>query len=241
MHPREVAGAVEDGKVRCDHHVVGDDLAVLGFDATRRAGIDLERAGLLEDVAPVAVNLLRDRQQVFPRVKLGLLVETDRAGGVERQRRLIDEGGGETDLLSGRDLVSDRTQVVRRYSVRVRFRPPKVTVDVRFLDSLLHVIDRGLVRIGVLSRLLLAELGNERVVDQSVLGGEFSRRVTGRALDDPIGLDDRDGSSRFLQFDRRGQPGDTAADNRDVDFESVLERAILGRWRRGQPQRLLAR
>jgi hypothetical protein len=63
-------------------------------------------------VAPVALHLFREREQVLARVELRLVREPEGALDRVRKRRLSDELRGETGAASGLDLGLDGRPLV---------------------------------------------------------------------------------------------------------------------------------
>jgi hypothetical protein len=61
-----------------DHDVVGRQVAVLGADRAWEAEPQVARSGLLEHLAAVAVDRLRQRHAELARVELRLVIEANR-------------------------------------------------------------------------------------------------------------------------------------------------------------------
>src|SRR3546814_7326869 len=77
--PGEERAAVEDRNVRRHDHVARRHDTLVGGDAAGRVVAGIEHAGLLEYEASVPGDRLGDRQEVFPRMELRLIVEADGA------------------------------------------------------------------------------------------------------------------------------------------------------------------
>jgi hypothetical protein len=74
-----------------DDDVLGDYVAPIRLDPALHALSDVERAGVLEEVAAVPRDLLGQRQEVLADVELRLVLEADRPLYRERERRFPHE------------------------------------------------------------------------------------------------------------------------------------------------------
>jgi hypothetical protein len=74
-----------------DHDIVGLEYAVIGDHPARMTLLDIQRPRALKDEAPITRDACCEMQEVFTRMKLGLVIEADRTSNRERQPRFRDK------------------------------------------------------------------------------------------------------------------------------------------------------
>jgi len=237
MRLREEEAAIENRQPRGDDHIACRHRSAVGFDAKRRAVAHVDYARQFENVAPVTVDPLRERKEILARVKLSLVVERGRAFHRVRERSLLDEARCQTGASRGRDLLLDPRPLGARLAVDVVRLPLEIAVD-RFLrDEARDQVERALLRRRVNTRSGGVELLLDVRVDGAVGRRDFRRRVSRRAVEDPLRFDNRDRLSGLLQEQRRRDPDDPGSDDRHVDFDLVAQCGVRRLLRRLDPQR----
>ena len=116
---REEEAAVEDRQGARNDDIARAHVAAVSANDARFSLLDVEDTRALEDVVAVAGQRLREREEVFARVELRLVVEAERSGDRERKRCLLDVRGGQPELLFDFDLALDLLDIVARFGVDV--------------------------------------------------------------------------------------------------------------------------
>ena len=143
---RKEEAAVLERKVRGNDDVLGTHDAAIGFDDAGLAVFDVCGDRLLEDVAPLAGNRRRQREQIFPRMELRLVLEPDRRRDPVRKRCLVNERDRKARSLLCFDLGLERRNFLVRPGIDVVGLALEVAVDAVFLDELGDPFEGGLVR-----------------------------------------------------------------------------------------------
>ena len=129
-------------------------------------------------------------------MELGLVVEAHGAGHVPREVDVVDELGVEAGGPRGGDLVAQLVEVARVLRVGEGGAAAEVAVDRALGDAGGDQLEARGVRLGVVARALLAEVGAHLVVDEPVQHRDLGGRVARHAGRDAIGLEHRDRAAR---------------------------------------------
>ncbi len=238
VHPREVHAAVQEREVGRDDHVVGHHhLPLLGLDARRLAVLDVCGLRVLEDVAALTGDLLRDRDEELARVELGLVLDPDRPRHLPRKVGHGREARLEPGAQRGLDLVLDLLAPLLVLRVGERRLAPPVAVDPELLDERGDLRDGRLVGLPVRPGALLAEARRDRLVLDPVQRADLGGGVGGHALGHAAGLEHRHPRPVALQEERRHQTGHPPAENGHVDVDLAVERRVGGLAAGGDPVR----
>lgn len=142
----------------------------MAVDPARLASLQPDDARELVDARAAPRHLLREGEQIAPRVELRLVFHADGAGHRERERCLGGERRVQAGFPRGRDLGTKLIQLVGRLHVGVGGNALELTVDSLPLGQMDDVLDGFLLGPRVQSRglrpLRLAQPG----IDERVLG-----------------------------------------------------------------------
>jgi hypothetical protein len=189
--------------------------------------------GMLEDHPTAVDNRAGERGEVFARMKTCLVAEPNaRPAG---KRHVLREHRVESQLAcQGRLLLERGGQMPGRLpdrGVQIPGHPGKTAVDVQVVDDRVNLCDgrQSCVPHGL--RMIAAKVVHE--AREAHIGDHRQMRggVAGVDLGQPFAFEQRDTGAFERQEIRGSQPGDTAADDHDVDLLIALELGETGQLR----------
>ena len=218
----EVQAPVQERQVRGHHHVIR---------AHPRAARRAQRAGVEPRDPGALVERAAQRRGepvgVLHRVELGLVVEAHRAGDREREIQLLGERRRQAQLARDLGLLAQLSGLRGVLRVRVVRLAAKLAVDPELLGELEDARDPGLVGLAVGARHVHVVLRGQARVREPVERAELRGVVTRRSRRHVPHLQDRHARALALQEQRRREPDDPGAHDRDVDRDVLGERGVL--------------
>jgi hypothetical protein len=199
---REEEPAVEDRQRSRDDDVTCVQIAALRAYDAGRSLFDIQHARAFEDRAVAPVHALRECGEVLARVELRLAVEADCACDRKWERRLVDEGRLQAELLLDLDLPLELLDLVSVLGVDDVRGSPEVAVDAALVDTPRDPFERRLVRVGVDASALVSEALAQLRVRELVSGRDLGSCVSGRPSAHGLRLEDCDTRAPF--FEQRG-------------------------------------
>ena len=227
VHDRNVGR--HDHGARRHHPAIADDAAQVALAAGEPAFVDGDDLRVLEDLPAQRDERALEALQVDARMDRRLIVEPQRAGDRKRQRRPVDQRRVQAQLANGLGLAFQRGVLRLRLREREPGDAPKVAVDGALVGELGDAIDRGALAARHQPRPRDAETRDQGLVGDIQRFGQVGRGFPCLPFADTACLDHGDLAARSGQQQRRRDPGDAAADDRDVDGDVLRQRRI---WRR---------
>ena len=130
-------------------------------------------------------ELVRDGLEKFQGMELGLVLEFHRPCRGKGEGEAGGKAGGQAQ--GGRRLGLG-PELLRVAAIEIGAALLPAAGDALLPYQAPVCPDGGLVGLGIVPGPLPAECGNQVLIDQTVLGGDFSRGVPGLAAADPVGL-----------------------------------------------------
>ena len=220
---REEEASVEKRQLRRDDDVARANRAGRRLDDARIVAPNVRGSGELEDVSTPAGDRLGERGDVFPRMELRLVVNSESGDDRKRQSGLGRQHRFDPGRAGGGRLALQLLDLLLRLGVDVVTRALEVAVDAALRHERGDQLERLLVRSGVGTRRAEAERALELGVDQTVPDGQLRRGVTGRTVSNRAALEERDGHAGLHEQVRSCGAGDAGAENRDVDVELAFQ------------------
>ncbi len=131
--------------------------------------VDVEHTSVLEQPPAGVGQAGGEPGEVATGVEVQLVVEADRGLDRKGQLRGLGQGGRKAQPSRGQELRLDRGTPARLARPHVRRCPGQVAVDAELVDQTGHLVQGGLVGLGVLPGLLLTVPPDEGVVEEAVL------------------------------------------------------------------------
>ena len=161
----------------------GADNPLSRFDGAGISCLHAGRSRLLENVAAVAIDQRGEPGDVFPRVELRLVVDSDRG------RDRVGKTGSVVSAASRpARWAASTSRSISRADPETRYRrscwPVRSRSRGMLLDDVGHVFDRLLVRARVAARGLDPERVDQFPVDEAVADRELRSRVAGGTVTD---------------------------------------------------------
>jgi hypothetical protein len=224
--------AVHDRDVRRDDHVARGDHAAIADHAAGIALVDRHHLRVLEDLPAHRHERAFQSLQVKARVNRRLVLEAQRGLDGKRQRRAVDERRLDAQPVRGGRVTLQRGALGLLLREHEPGNAAEVAVDRAFIRELRDPFDGVALAGRGETRPVEIEARHQRVVRHIQDFREMRRRLTCLSLADAARLYDGDTATGAREQQRRGDAGDTAADDRDVHRDVALERRVLWSGRR---------
>src|SRR5947209_6928970 len=189
------------------------DAPPLGNDARR---LPFYGSALLEDMAAVSGNGLRQTGDILGRMKLRLIVKAHRGAHFERKTGVADEPRGQPKALRGLDLLFDSLDLLVVASINKGGLRLDIARDGVLRRQAANFFDASLLRVSIDSGLLLAELLHQGLINNAVLRSHLGGRLAGYLPTDFPGFDHRYCDPQVLEHPCSRNAYDAAADDRDI-------------------------
>lgn len=134
--------------------------------------------GAFEDLAAGVRERSRQAQGVLTGIELRLPVEPDGSGDRKRQWDFADQGSRQAEPLRNLDLSFDLRDLFFRVGVDVGSCPLQLALDLQVPGKSGDMLKPGLIGRTVGPCASLAEVLDEPLIEQAVLGGDFRGRAT---------------------------------------------------------------
>ena len=199
---------------------------------------DFVHLGVFEDEAAISRDAVDERGEVLRGMesRLSVVAHGGRPNNGASSTAVASKPSWFATSASRPHAVSCLVEVLDGRRVQIAGHPGEVTVDPFSQHDVVHLRDGSKPGIPGRPRVVFAESADEIAEQMVGHGGQMRRRVTGLTLGDPPALDQGHGRARLLQQIGGRQPRDPAADDHGVDLEVPVERRIVVRTGRRQPQ-----
>jgi hypothetical protein len=217
--------AVVDRYVGRDHYGVRGDDVLAHVHQRRHAALDLIGVRAGEDAAAPAVDRLGEPREVFERMELSLLGKAQAGAAVERrERRALEQlDRAQAGAVRGLELLLQRLALVALGEEQIAVDPAEIALDALFPDDGLDALDRRAVAVGGEPRALAAVQLLQLEVAVVELVGEMRRGRLRHPARHRAVVQHGDALAGAHQQIRCRQPGNTRADDADVDLHALLE------------------